>query len=75
MSKKGIGGWGDTRIRSRDIREICVSKASLLESLGKSTLRWAGHMERMNEWKLTERIHKQDVDRVRMGLKKMERWD
>ena len=42
------------KIRDRDIEGRCGNKASVLERVDQRTLRWFGHMERLDKGRLAK---------------------
>ena len=53
------------RIKNRSIKRRCGNKDLHLGKVNLGALRWFGHIERMDEAKLTKRIYRADVDGVR----------
>ena len=45
------------RVRNTEIRELCDSKKSVITGMKVNKLRWFGHIERMNDERLTKRIY------------------
>ncbi|XP_060809954.1 uncharacterized protein LOC132904043 [Amyelois transitella] len=50
------------RIRNSVIRECCDVKEDVVTGIEKGMLRWFGHVERMNENRLTKQIYKESVE-------------
>ena len=44
-------------MRNTEIRELCDSKKSVITGMKVNKLRWVGHIERMNDERLTKRIY------------------
>jgi hypothetical protein len=61
------------RTRKERVREMCGRKWSIVERMKLNKLRWFGHMERMNDERMTkiiyraERIGERGRGRPRMG--------
>jgi hypothetical protein len=53
-----IGVKLSDRVRTEVLREECGVKEDLVTKIEKNTLRWFGHVERMDERRLTNRIYK-----------------
>ena len=53
------------RIRNVVIRDECELETDVLGKIRKSTLRWFGHVEQMNEGRLTKQIYNANVDGAR----------
>src|SRR5678816_1591708 len=45
------------KIRNERIRELCGVKKGVNERINESTLRWFGHVERMNDSRLVKRMY------------------
>ena len=45
------------KMRNERIRELCGVKKGINERINESTLRWFGHVERMNESRLVKRMY------------------
>ncbi|KAJ2951368.1 hypothetical protein O0L34_g13509 [Tuta absoluta] len=50
------------RIRNSVIRERCGIKEDIVTGVEKGMLRWFGHVERMNERRLTKQVYMASVD-------------
>ena len=50
------------RIRNSEIRKRCGLKEDVVTKIEKSMLRWFGHVERMNEERLTKKVYKASVN-------------
>ena len=61
-------------MKSRDIRERCGNQVFLLEGGDQSASRRLGHIERMEEGRLTKRIYRADVDGTRKRGRSKRRW-
>ena len=56
------------RIRNTIIRDKCGLKEDVVTRIEKGMLRWFGHLERMNERRLTKEIYMSEMNgRVRRG--------
>jgi hypothetical protein len=49
------------RVRNKVIREECGVKEDVVYKIEKNMLRWLGHVERMDERRLTKEIYESDV--------------
>jgi hypothetical protein len=49
------------RIRNEVIRAKCGVKEDVVTKIEKNMLYWFGHVERMDEWRLTKEIYEADV--------------
>jgi hypothetical protein len=56
-----IGVKLSDRVRNDVIREECVVKEDIVTKIEKNMLRWFGHLERMDERRLTKEIYKADL--------------
>src|SRR5678815_4553858 len=45
------------KMRNESIRELCGVKKGVNERINESTLRWFGHVERMNDSRLVKRMY------------------
>ena len=45
------------KMRNERIRELCGVNKGVNERINESTLRWFGHVERMNDSRLVSRMH------------------
>ncbi|KAI5644163.1 reverse transcriptase (RNA-dependent DNA polymerase) domain-containing protein [Phthorimaea operculella] len=57
-----IGVKLSDRIRNSVIRERCGIKEDIVTGIEKGMLRWFGHVERMNERRLTKKVYMASVD-------------
>ncbi|KAI5637059.1 acetyl-CoA carboxylase, central region domain-containing protein [Phthorimaea operculella] len=57
-----IGVKLSDRIRNSVIRERCGLKEDIVTGIEKGMLRWFGHVERMNEIRLTKKVYMASVD-------------
>ncbi|KAI5642761.1 hypothetical protein NE865_05287 [Phthorimaea operculella] len=57
-----IGVKLSDRIRNSVIRERCGIKEDIVTGIEKEMLRWFGHVERMNERRLTKKVYMASVD-------------
>ncbi|KAI5640894.1 reverse transcriptase (RNA-dependent DNA polymerase) domain-containing protein [Phthorimaea operculella] len=57
-----IGVKLSDRIKNRVIRERCGIKEDVVTGIEKGMLRWFGHVERMNERRLTKQVYMASVD-------------
>lgn len=62
------------RVRNERIRERCGSKKSMLGRADESVLRWYGHVERMDNERVTKKIYESSVSGVRGRGKPKLRW-
>jgi hypothetical protein len=62
-----IGVRLSDRVRNEVIREECGVKEDLVTKIKKNMLRWFGHVERMDEWRLTKEIYEADVGGTAAG--------
>ena len=62
------------RIRNVDIRTRCGSKMSLMDRADQSMLKWFGHMERMENDRMTKRIYIAEVEGNRGRGRPRRRW-
>ena len=65
--------WYD-RVRNERVREMCGNKRSFGERVDQGVLKWYGHMERMNDERLTKRVYKAEVEGVRGRGRPRKRW-
>jgi hypothetical protein len=56
-----IGVKLNDRVRDEAIKEECDVKEDVVTKIEKNMLRWFGHVERMEERRLTDEIHEADV--------------
>jgi hypothetical protein len=56
-----IGVKLSDRVRNEAIREECGVKEDVVTKIEKNMLRWFGHVERMDERRLTKEIYEADV--------------
>ena len=65
--------WRD-RHTNQELRERCGVEVNVVEAVGRKTLTWFGHMERMTDDRLTKRVYESEVEGVgRRGRPRM-RW-
>ncbi|CAK1580205.1 unnamed protein product [Parnassius mnemosyne] len=57
-----IGVKLSDRIRNSEIRKRCGLKEDVVTKIEKVMLRWFGHVERMNEERLTKKVYKASVN-------------
>jgi hypothetical protein len=57
------------RTRNERVREMCGRKCSIVERMKVNKLRWFGHMERMNDERMTKIIYREE----RMGERRRSR--
>ncbi|GBP87513.1 hypothetical protein EVAR_86550_1 [Eumeta japonica] len=57
----------DDRCRNSDVREWCDLKKDVVSRVQRGILRWFGHLEWMNESKLTKQIYKANVCDGKIG--------
>ena len=62
------------RVRNVDIRRLCGSKVSLSDRADRNILKWFGHIERMEEVRLTKRIYISEVEGNRGRGRPKRRW-
>ena len=62
------------RMMSVDLRERCGVDGDVLGSIRRNTLRWFGHMERMDDERLTKRVYKSKVEGERVRGRPRMRW-
>lgn len=53
--------WFCDRVRNTVIRERCSSNENVVTKIGKSILRWFGHMWRMNESEVVREIYRASI--------------
>jgi hypothetical protein len=61
MEESMIGVKLSDRVRNDVIRQECVVKEDEVTKIEKNMLRWFGHVERMDERRLTKEIYKADL--------------
>ena len=62
------------RVRNEEVRRRVGVDRSLADRVDQRVLRWYGHMERMNEERLTKRVWRAEVDGVRPRGRPKMRW-
>src|SRR5678815_1751450 len=62
------------KIRNEGIRELCGVKKGVDERMNESTLRWFGHMERMNDSRLVKRMYSGECVGNRPAGRPKEKW-
>ena len=60
-----IGKKRSDRVRNDFVREECGARESVKVKIKRSLLRWFGHMERMNEERLTKKVYVGRIDGCR----------
>lgn len=56
------------------MKRQCSVEVDVIGMVKRSTLRWFGHMERMNNERLTKRVYMRDVDGRRRRGRPRNRW-
>ena len=62
------------RVRNSLIRERCGFELSVLEIIERNVLKWFGHVERMREERLVERVYRDTVAGKRGRGRPQRRW-
>src|SRR5678815_5117333 len=62
------------KMRNELIRELCGVKKGVNERINESTLRWFGHMERMNDSRLVKRMYSGEWVRIRPAGRPKKKW-
>ena len=62
------------RVRNEEIRRRCRKKASVSERMDQSTLRWFGHVERMEDDRLAKKVYILEMQGPRCRGRPHKRW-
>ena len=65
--------WRD-RLTNEEVRGRCGVVVDVLESVKRNTLRWFGHVERMESERLTKRVYESEVEGQRGRGRPRTRW-
>ena len=65
--------WRD-RLTNEEVKERCGVSVDVTEKIRRNTLRWFGHVERMESESLTKRVYVSEVDGVRGRGRPRLRW-
>src|SRR5678815_5559529 len=69
-----LGGRRIDKMRSERIRELCGVKKGVNERINESTLRWFGHVERMNDSRLVKRMYSGECVGNRPAGRPKKKW-
>ena len=62
------------RVRNDWVLEQCAIKDSVVDRMGRATLRWFSHIERINEERLTRRIYVGNVEGKKIRGRPRKQW-
>ena len=62
------------RVRNEEVRKKVQVNEKLSERIDKRVLTWFGHVERMNDGRMTKRVYKSEVSGTRLRGRPRLRW-